>query len=69
MVGVRNWSGVRPLGRVGGVFVVGLRWARRKGDGESLANVSGENESAEGAVVSAIVFELGGVTVLMDAVV
>ena len=58
MVGVRNWRGERPLGRVDGVFVVGLRWARRKGAGESLAKVSGENDSAEGAVASAIVFDL-----------
>lgn len=55
-LGVRNSRGDRPLGRVGGVvFVVGLRWARRKGEGESLANVSRAKESADGAVVSAIV--------------
>jgi len=56
MLGVRNCSGERPLGRVGGVFVVGLRWARRKGEGESLANVSREKESADGAVAMAIVW-------------
>lgn len=61
IVGVRNCRGERPLGRVDGVFVVGLRWARRKGAGESLAKVSGENDSAEGAVASVISYDLAKV--------
>lgn len=36
LVGGRAWVGFRPEGRVGGSL---LRWASRKGRGESLAKV------------------------------
>ena len=47
--GARNWEGRRPLGRWMGVFgVLGWRWARRKGCGESLAKVARGKDSEGG---------------------
>ena len=51
IVGGRNSRGERPLGRTSEADDdEGLRCARRKGAGESFANVAGGNERADGTV-------------------
>lgn len=71
MWGVRNCVGDRPFAREGGVvFVLGWRWARRYGCGESLANVSRGNDRVDCVVESDMLGREGicGKALVNDAV-